>query len=83
MSLTNSHSLSSLIEESLIFYCIKNRIHFRCNYEISIHFINYNGKNSLGNLIDNIKIIEDLNYGRKVHIKNNIILKRFENSTYI
>ena len=55
-----------------------------------IHFTKYNGKTNLSNLIHNIKImkikinnLEDLNYHIKVHIKNNITLKRFEKSTYI
>ncbi len=51
------------VKESLVFYCIKEENIYKV-YVINtmtgqaIHLIDYNGKNSLDNLIDNIKTIE-------------------------
>ena len=50
-------------KESLVFYCIEEKNIYKV-YVINtitgqvMHLIDYNGKNSLDNLIDNIKIIE-------------------------
>ncbi len=50
-------------KESLVFYCIKKENTYKV-YLLNtitgqvIHLINYNGQNSLDNLIDNIKTIE-------------------------
>ena len=50
-------------KESLVLYCIKEGNKYKV-YVLNtitgqvIHLINYNGKNSLDNLIDNIKTIE-------------------------